>query len=44
MQFGKSEFRGAVDRDEEVKFALFGADLCDADMKEADRGGLKLLL
>jgi len=33
MQFDKSEFRGAVDRDEEVKFVLFGADLCDVDMR-----------
>ena len=44
MQFDGSEFRGAVDCDEEMKFPLLGADLCDVDMKEADRIGLEFLL
>lgn len=44
MQFDEGELRGAVNGDEHVQLALFGAHLGDVDVEIADRIGLELLL
>ena len=48
MQFDEGELGGSVDRHEEVELALFGPDLGDVDVEEADRvvlepGALRLV-
>lgn len=42
MQLNDGELAGAVDSCEQVKLALFGADLRDVDVEVADRVGLEL--
>ena len=44
MQFDEGKLRRPVDCDEHMELALFGSDLCDVDVEEADRIGLELLL
>ena len=41
-QLHEGEFGRAVDRDEEVKLALCGLNLCDVDVEVADRVALEL--
>ena len=41
MQFDEGEFRGSVDRDEQVELALCRSNLSDVDMEIADRVGLE---
>lgn len=43
MQFNESEFRCAIDGDEHVELALFGANFGNVDMEIADRIGFELL-
>lgn len=42
MQFDEGELRRSIDGDEHVQLALFGSNLGDVDMKEADGIGLEL--
>jgi hypothetical protein len=44
FELGESELGRAVDRHEKIEFSLFGSDLGDIDVKEADRIGLELFL
>jgi hypothetical protein len=44
VQFDEGELAGAVDGDEEVEFALLGADLGDVDVEVADWVALELAL
>lgn len=41
MKLNEGELARAVDGNEQVELALFGADLCDVDVEVADRVGLK---
>lgn len=42
MQLGESKFRGPVDSNEEIEFALRGTDFGDVDMEVTDGIGLVL--
>ena len=44
VQLDEGELGGSVDRDEQVKLALFGANLGDVDVEVADRVALELPL
>lgn len=41
---GEGKLRGSVDGDEEMELSLFGSDLGDVDVEEADRLGLNFFL
>jgi len=42
VKLDKGELGGAVDRDEQIELALFGADLGEIDVEVADGVGLEL--
>ena len=42
-ELGESKFRGAIDRDKQVEFALFGANFGDVDVEVTDRVVLECL-
>ena len=43
MELGESKFRGAIDRDKQVEFALFGTNFGDVDVEVTDRVVLECL-
>ena len=44
LELGEGNFGRAVNRHEKIELSLFGSDLGNVDVKEADRIGLKLFL